>query len=266
LGRLGADRKVGIAAALAGDYRSRVRVSLFVTCLIDQLLPGVGIGTLRLLRRLGCEVTFDPRQTCCGQPACNAGERSLARGLAQRWIELFEGDPAEAIVCPSGSCTAMVAHFVELFEADARWQERARAVAARTHELSAFVVDVLGVRDAGGRFEGRLGWHDACHGLRDLGLRAQGRALLQHVAGAELVELRDAEACCGFGGVFAVRYPELSVAIAERKLEAIEQANVDAVVSGDVGCLLQLGGRLARRGSRVRALHLAEVLAGEDAS
>jgi L-lactate dehydrogenase complex protein LldE len=242
-----------------------VRVSLFVTCLIDQLAPAVGVSTVRLLRKLGCDVAFDPRQTCCGQPAFNAGHKPLARQLAQSWIEVFERDPAEAIVCASGSCTAMVAHFAELLAGEPRWRERARAVASRTYELSAFVVDVLGVEDAGGRFAGRLAWHDACHGLRDLGLREPARKLLRHVAGAELVELRDADACCGFGGLFAVRYPELSVAIADRKLEAIHAARVDAVVSGDVGCLLQLGGRLARRGSPVRALHLAEVLAGEDA-
>lgn len=237
-----------------------MRVSLFVTCLVDQLWPSVGVASVHVLRRVGCSVEFEERQTCCGQPAFNTGYRAQARALAERFIETFESSGADAIVSPSGSCTAMVHHYEELFD-DAAWRARARAVADRTHELSAFLVGRLGVDDVGASFAGRLAWHDACHGLRDLGIRSEPRRLLRHVRGAELVELPNAETCCGFGGTFAVKYPELSVAILDQKLEAIEQAGVDAVVSGDASCLMHIEGRLSRLGSSVRAIHLAEVLA-----
>jgi L-lactate dehydrogenase complex protein LldE len=237
-----------------------MRVSLFVTCLVDQLWPSIGVAAVQVLRRVGCSVEFEERQTCCGQPAFNTGYRAEARSLAERFIETFESSGADAIVSPSGSCTAMVHHYEGLFD-DATWRARARAVAERTHELSSFLVSRLGVDDVGASFAGRLTWHDACHGLRDLGIRSEPRRLLQHVRGAELVELPNAEACCGFGGTFAVRYPEVSVAILDQKLEAVERAGVDALVSGDASCLMQIGGRLSRLGSSVRAVHLAEVLA-----
>lgn len=238
-----------------------MQVALFVTCLVDQLWPSVGTSTVEVLRRVGCEVTFDEQQTCCGQPAFNTGYREPARALARRFIEAYERNGADAIVAPSGSCTAMVHHYEDLFEDSAEWRERARAVAARTHELSAFLVNVLGVDDVGAAFTGRVTWHDACHGLRELGLKSEPRRLLAHVRGAEFVELPNAEACCGFGGTFSVKYPEVSVAIVDHKVDALEQAGVDAVVSADASCLMQIGGRLSRRNSRVRAMHLAEVLA-----
>jgi len=239
-----------------------VRVSLFVTCLADQLWPSAAVGAVDVLRRLGCAVEFDERQTCCGQPAFNTGYRPAARALARRLIEIFEASAADAIVSPSGSCTAMVHHYDQLFD-DARWRERAQGVAERTHELSSFLVHQLGVEDVGASFSGRLTWHDACHGLRDLGIRDEPRRLLRHVQGAQLVELPPpgAETCCGFGGTFSVKYPEISVAMLDEKVDAIERAGVDAVVSGDASCLMQIAGRLSRRGSTVRALHLAEVLA-----
>src|SRR5581483_8721577 len=218
-----------------------MRVSLFVTCLVDQLWPSAGVGAVEVLRRAGCSVEFDERQTCCGQPAFNIGYRPEARALAERLITIFESGAADAIVCPSGSCTAMVHHFETLFD-DAGWRERARDVAARTHELSSFLVNRLGVEDVGASFPGRLTWHDACHGLRELGIRDEPRRLLRHVRGAELVELPEADACCGFGGTFSVKYPEISVAILDRKVEAIERAGVSAVVSADASCLLQIGG------------------------
>ena len=238
-----------------------MRVALFVTCIVDQLWPSVGTSSVEVLRRVGCEVGFDESQTCCGQPAFNTGYREPARALAQRFIETYEANSAEAIVAPSGSCTAMIHHYEDLFEESAEWRARARAIAARTHELSAFLVNVLGVEDVGASFAGRVTWHDACHGLRELGLKSEPRRLLSRVRGAELVELANAESCCGFGGTFSVKYPEVSVAIVDHKVDAIEQAGVDAVVSADASCLMQIGGRLSRRGSRVRALHLAEVLA-----
>lgn len=237
-----------------------MRVSLFVTCLVDQFRPDVGRATAQVLRRAGCEVSFDPRQTCCGQPAHNSGWREEARRVVRAMLDVYEG--VDAIVLPSGSCTAMFAHWPELFDEDEPEHARAREVAARTHELSSFLVDVLGVDDLGARFEGRVTWHDACHGLRELGLGPQPRALLAAVRGLELVELESSESCCGFGGTFSVKYPELSVSMLDHKLQGLEESGVDAIVSGDVSCLMQIGGRLSHRRSAVRALHLSELLAG----
>ena len=239
-----------------------MRVALFVTCLVDQLWPSVGTSAVAVLRRAGCEVTFDERQTCCGQPAFNTGYRKEARRLAQRFIEIFE--EAQVIVSPSGSCTAMAHHFRELFQDDASWRARADAIAAKTHEFSAFLVNILGVTDVGASFTGRVTWHDACHALRDLHVHSEPRRLLQSVRGLELSEMPNADACCGFGGTFAVKYPEISVAILDNKIAAIEQANVRAVVAADASCLMQIGGRLSRNGSPVKAMHLAEVLASQE--
>ena len=177
-------------------------------------------------------------------------------------MELCEESNADAIVSPSGSCTAMVHHYVELFPDDDPWQARARALAGRTFELSSFLVRVLKVEDVGARFRGRVTWHDACHGLRDLNLHDEPRRLIKQVREAEFVELENADACCGFGGTFSVKYPEISAAIVDQKIEAIERAGVDAVVSGDASCLMQIGGRLSRIGSKTRMMHLAELLAG----
>jgi L-lactate dehydrogenase complex protein LldE len=240
-----------------------MRVSLFVTCLVDQLWPSVGTSTVEVLRRAGCRVDFDERQTCCGQPAFNSGYRDEARTLARRFVAIFEG--AEAIVSPSGSCTAMTRHFRELFADDDAMRERALAVASRTHELGSFLVNVLGVDDVGASFRGRVTWHDACHALRDLNIRDEPRRLLRNVRGVELVELANADACCGFGGTFSVKYPEISVAILDEKIAAIERADVRAVVAADASCLMQIEGRLTRTGASARVVHLAEVLASREA-
>ena len=237
-----------------------MKVSLFVTCLVDQLFPKVGECTVNVLRKAGCEVEFDDRQTCCGQPAFNSGYRREARGFAERFIEIFESSDADAIVSPSGSCTAMVKHFHELFPEDEEWRHRADKIADKTQELGSFLVNVLGVEDIGATFDGRIGFHDACHGVRDLGIKAEPRRLIGNVEKAEFVELDDAETCCGFGGTFSVKYPEISVAMADRKIKSIEEANLRAVVSCDSSCLMQLGGRLSRNGSKVKAMHLAEIL------
>ena len=238
-----------------------MKVSLFVTCLVDQMWSSIGTSCVEVLRRAGCEVEFDERQTCCGQPAFNTGYRDEARRVAQRFIEVFEENKVQAIVSPSGSCTAMVHHFTELFTEDQAWRERARAVAERTYELSSFLIRVLQVEDVGASWRGKLTWHDACHGLRDLNLKSEPRRLIRNVRGAEFVEIENAEACCGFGGTFSVKYPEISVAILDQKIEAIERAGVAAVVSGDASCLMQIGGRLSRKKSPVRVMHLAELLA-----
>jgi len=237
---------------------------LFVTCIVDQMWSSVGTATVEVLRRAGCEVEFDERQTCCGQPAFNTGYRTEARRVAERFIEVFEESDAEFIVSPSGSCTAMVHHYGDLFpDAMNTGESRAQAVRTRTFELSSFLVRVLKTTDVGARFKGKVTWHDACHGLRELRLRDEPRTLIKNVQEAELIELENSDACCGFGGTFSVKYPEISTAILDQKIEAIEAAGVDAVVSGDASCLMQIGGRLSRIGSKVRAMHLAELLASQ---
>lgn len=237
-----------------------MKVSLFVTCIVDQLFPKVGESTVNVLRRAGCDVEFDDRQTCCGQPAFNSGYRREARGFAERFVEIFEDSEADAIVSPSGSCTAMVKHFHELFPEDEEWRNRAEKIADKIHELGSFLVNELGIEDTGAVFEGRIGFHDACHGLRDLGIKQQPRELLGNVDKAELVELPDSEVCCGFGGTFSVKYPEISVEMVDRKIKSIEEADLRCVVSCDSSCLMQIGGRLSRNGSNVKAMHLAEIL------
>jgi L-lactate dehydrogenase complex protein LldE len=246
-----------------GNRKSKMRVALFVTCVVDQMWPAVGASTVEVLRRGGCTVEFDERQTCCGQPAFNTGYRSEARKLAERFIKICEESEAEAIVSPSGSCTAMVHHYPALFPNDEDWRKRARAVATRTYELSSFLVRVLKIEDVGARWPGRVTWHDACHALRDLKVQSEPRQLIGHVRETEFVEVENADACCGFGGTFSVKYPEISVAILDQKIEAIERAGVQAVVSGDASCLMQLGGRLSRKGSSVSVMHLAELLASQ---
>ena len=241
-----------------------MKVSLFITCLVDQLTPQVGVSAVDVLRRVGCEVVFDERQTCCGQPAFNTGYRGEARKFAKRFIEIFEETDAEAIVSPSGSCTAMVKDFYELFPDDAGWRKRAKGIAAKTYEFSDFLINVFKIDDVGASFNGKITWHDACHGLRELGLRDEPRRLLKNVRGAEFIEMSNADSCCGFGGTFSVKFPEISVAILDNKIEAIEKSDVRAVVSGDASCLMQIGGRLSRLGSKVKPMHLAEILASQE--
>ena len=234
-------------------------VALFATCLGDQLWPEVVHATVAVLERAGCTVSFDPRQTCCGQPAFNSGFQSDARTVARHFVEVFER--AEAIVAPSGSCVAMVHRYPELFRDEPAWRARAEHVAHRTFELSAFLVRELHVTDLGAKLAARVAWHDACHGLRELGVHDEPRALLAAVKGLELVELRAGEACCGFGGTFSVKFPELSTAMLDHKLGGLAAQQVDVLSAVDSSCLMQIRGRLQRQGSRVRAMHLAEILA-----
>ena len=243
-----------------------MKVAFFVTCLIDQLCPNVGMAAVEVLERVGCEVTFDERQTCCGQPAFNTGYRTEARKFAKRIIEIFEESDAEAIVSPSGSCTAMVKHFHEVFPDEPEWQDRAEQLARRTYEFGSFLVNVLGVADVGATSKVRATWHDACHGLRDLGIHDEPRRLLKNVRGLEFVEMENADVCCGFGGTFSVKYPEISAGILDNKIEMIEKSGADTVVSCDASCLMQIGGRLSRIGSKVQAKHLAEILASTEDS
>ena len=241
-----------------------MKVSLFITCLVDQFCPHVGEATVEVLRRVGCEVVFDERQTCCGQPAFNSGYRKQAQKFTKRFIRIFEESEAEIIVSPSGSCAAMVKHFYELFPDDENWRKRAEVIAAKTHEFSEFLVNILGIENVGARFSGKLTWHDACHALRDLNIRNEPRRLLKNVENAEFVELENADVCCGFGGTFSVKYPEISVAILDNKIEAIDKSGADAVVACDASCLMQIGGRLSRLNSKVKPMHLAEILASQE--
>ncbi|HXG13340.1 MAG TPA: (Fe-S)-binding protein [Gemmataceae bacterium] len=235
-----------------------MRVSLLVTCLGDALFPDVGVATVRLLRRLGVEVDFPPAQTCCGQPFFNSGFQDAARELARHTIETFAN--GQWVVTPSGSCAAMVKlEYPALFHDDLAWYDRARGLAERTRELSDFLVNVLKVEDVGARFEGKVTYHMACH-LRGLGVLTEPVRLLQKVKGLEYVPLERAEECCGFGGSFAVRYPGISGAMVQDKAAFIEKTGADAVVATDAGCLMNIAGCLRRRGSKVQALHLAQVL------
>lgn len=241
-----------------------MKVSLFVTCVVDQLYPQVGEAAFEVLTRLGVEVTFNPEQTCCGQPAYNTGFWREARAVAARTLELFERElsTADYVVAPSGSCTSMLkTSYAELFCDEPETRARAERVGARCYELSQFLVDVLGVEDVGAVFGGRVTYHDSCHLLRELGVSAAPRKLIRAVGGAEFVEMEEAAACCGFGGTFSFRYPEISDAIAAEKAANIERSGADVVVACDSGCLMRTADALSRRGSAVRCLHLAELLA-----
>jgi L-lactate dehydrogenase complex protein LldE len=235
-----------------------VKVALLVTCLGDALFPDVGAATVRLLRRLGVEVTFPAAQTCCGQPHFNSGYRAEARELARHTIRTFAGETP--VVVPSGSCAAMVKlEYPELFHDDPSWRRRAEDLAARTHELSDFLVNVLKAEDVGARFACRATYHMACH-LRGLGLLTEPERLLRRVKDLQYVPLERADECCGFGGSFSVRFPAVSAAMADDKAAFIEKAGVDVVAATDAGCLMNIAGRLRRRGAAVKAMHLAEIL------
>lgn len=234
-----------------------VRVSLFVTCVIDQVFPQVGMAMADVLERAGCEVEFREAQTCCGQPAFNSGYRDEARTVAEHFLKTFEG--AEHIVVPSGSCASMISHhFAELLPGD----KRVHDLEPRVWEFSQFLTNVLKVEDVGATFDGLVTYHDSCHALRELKIKDGPRKLLENVRGLRLVEMEPAEECCGFGGTFAVKFPEISGGMVRTKIDAIERTGASTVVSIDSSCLMQIQGALSRAGSKIRTMHLAEVLAG----
>jgi L-lactate dehydrogenase complex protein LldE len=236
-------------------------VQLFVTCIIDTIYPEVGEAVVEVLERTGARVEFPFGQTCCGQPAFNAGMREQARQMAIQTIRVFEGSTGPVVI-PSGSCTAMLRHsYLEMFADDPEWLPRAQALAKRTYEFTEFLVDVLGISDLGARFSGAITYHESCHLQRGLGLSRQPRALLNNVQGAELVELHDSDECCGFGGVFSIEHPEISAAMLARKIESIESSQAPVVVSCDAGCITNINGGLHRQGKSQRAVHIAEILA-----
>lgn len=237
------------------------RVGLFVTCLVDLYRPSVGFAALKLLEQAGCSVLVPVGQTCCGQPAHNSGDVATSRQLARQVIAAFAD--VDYVVAPSGSCAGMLKrHYPVLFADDAEWRDRARDLADRTHELVSFLTDICGLERVEARFDGTVTYHDSCSGLRELGVREQPRRLLATVEGLNLTELTDAESCCGFGGTFCVKYPEISTRMVSEKTARIRATGADLLLAGDLGCLLNIAGRLHREGSAVAVRHVAEILAG----
>jgi L-lactate dehydrogenase complex protein LldE len=234
---------------------------IFITCIVDTLYPQVGEAVVRVLQRAGAQVDFPAGQTCCGQPALNAGMRPEARRMAEQTIRILE-HAAGPVVLPSGSCTGMIRHgYPELFAGDPEWQPRAKSLAERTYEFTEFLVDVLGVKDLAARYPGTLTYHPSCHLLRDLGVTQQPHALLSAIEGAVLVELPHGDECCGFGGLFSVEYAEISDAMLERKIANIESTGADLVVSCDAGCISNINGGLHRRRKQSpKAVHIAQIL------
>jgi L-lactate dehydrogenase complex protein LldE len=236
-------------------------VGLFVTCLVDMFRPSVGFAAVKLLEDAGCRVAVPELQTCCGQPAYNSGDRADARAVAAQVIAVFEG--FDHVVVPSGSCGGMIAHhYPALFDDEPAMRARAEALAARTYELTAFLVDVLGVRHVEAQCAATVTYHDSCSGLRELGIKAQPRALLASVGGLKVAEMANAEVCCGFGGTFCVKYPDISNAMLGDKVRDIVATGADTLLAGDLGCLMNMAGKLQREGLAVRVRHTAEVLAG----
>ena len=241
--------------------KKKPRVALFVTCLVDLFRPTVGFAAVKLIEDAGCTVEVPPAQTCCGQPAYNSGDKRDARAIAEQVIEAFED--YDFVVAPSGSCSGMLGkHYPELFAGDPKWEPRAKAFAAKVHELVSFLTDVMFITNTHAKHQGSVTYHDSCSGLRELGIKAQPRKLLGNVEGLTLKELKDSEICCGFGGTFCVKYPDISNKIVSEKTSHIKASGADLLLAGDLGCLMNMAGKLKREDSRVQVRHVAEVLAG----
>jgi L-lactate dehydrogenase complex protein LldE len=237
------------------------RIGLFATCLVDAMRPQVGFSAAKLLEDAGCIVEVPPSQTCCGQPAYNNGDRETARALARQVIDAFK--IYDYVVVPSGSCAGMIhAHYPALLADDPNYAALAVSLASRTYELVSFLVRVLNVERTPSVYGETVAYHDSCSGLRELGIKEEPRKLLASVEGLELKELSGAEECCGFGGTFCVKYPEISTKMVDDKVADIESTGASTVLAGDLGCLMNIAGRLKRKGSKVKARHVAEVLAG----
>jgi L-lactate dehydrogenase complex protein LldE len=252
----------GFAGQERPSPKGPCRVGLFVTCLVDSIRPSVGFAAVSLLEAAGCKVEIPLNQTCCGQPAFNSGADAAAKPIARQVIETFE--PFDALVAPSGSCAGMIkAHYPELFADEPVWLARAQKLAAKTHELLSFLVDLRGFRPQGVACAATATYHDSCSGLRELGVKAQARALLGAVEGLDLRPLEGEETCCGFGGAFCVKYSEISNAIVSDKAANIVATGADLLLGGDLGCLLNMAGKLRRQGAKTRVFHTAEILAGQ---
>jgi len=247
---------------MTSPTKSQPTVGLFVTCLVDLMRPSIGFAAVKLLEATGCRVEVPTGQTCCGQPGYNSGDKATAAALARQTIAAFEG--LDYVVAPSGSCAGMLkVHYPELLARDPDWSARAKEFAAKVFELTSFLVDVRGMTSVDVALTATATYHDSCSGLRELGIKDQPRRLLRTVKGLTLVEMADAEICCGFGGTFSVKYPDISNAIVEKKAASVHEARTDLVLAGDLGCLMNMAGKLARQGRKVAVRHVAEVLAGE---
>jgi len=235
--------------------------TLFIQCIVDGMYPEVGEAMVRLFQRLGITMDYPENQTCCGQPSFNSGYRKEAAKAAKHYIETFEN--AGTIVCPSGSCVSMIRnHYPELFEDEPGWRERAERVGKRTFELTEYLVDVLGFKNTGAYFNGKVTYHDSCHLNRYLGVSSQPRELIRRVAGLTFVEMEASDKCCGFGGAFSTKYPDISTALVKEKVQNIVDSGADAVVGCDMGCLMNIQGYLNRHNYPVRVMHIAQLLAG----
>ena len=240
--------------------KARTRVGLFVTCLVDLVRPQVGFAAVKLLEQAGCDVEVPPQQTCCGQPAWNAGADGHAADIARRVIDAFE--PYDYVVAPSGSCAGMLKrHYQEALAGDANYLAKARALAAKTHELISFLVRVRGMKNIAATYDGAVCYHDSCSSLREMGVNEEPRQLLGTVEGLSLNELKEPQVCCGFGGLFSVKYPEISERMADDKIADARASGADTLIGGDLGCLLHLAGRMEREGRPMRVRHVAEILA-----
>ncbi len=249
------------ATSCSPNERHPVRVGLFVTCLVDLMRPNVGFATVKLLEDAGCLVEVPELQTCCGQPAYNSGDFSDTQHIARQVIAAFE--EYDYVVAPSGSCAGMIKeHYPLLFATDAGWHNRAQQLAERCYELMSFLHDVLGVDNLGIAHAGSVTYHDSCSGLRELGIHTQPRALLAKVSGLELREMTDSNVCCGFGGTFCVKYPKISEHLVSDKVANIADTGAGTLLGGDLGCLLNIAGRIKREGRETKVFHVAEVLAG----
>ncbi|MEC3912735.1 (Fe-S)-binding protein [Sphingobium sp. CR2-8] len=236
-------------------------VALFVTCLVDLMRPRIGFAAIRALEAAGCDVVVPEGQTCCGQPALNSGDRAHAVALAKQTIAALE--PYDAVVVPSGSCAGTIrCHYPEIFAGDAAWLPRAQAVADKTWEIMAYLDQVRGWKPQGVTVEAKATYHDSCSGLRELGIKAQPRRLLRGIDGLRFTPMEGEETCCGFGGTFCVKYPAISNAIVGEKADAIDATGADLLLAGDLGCLMNMAGKLHRKGSKVRAYHAIELIAG----
>lgn len=237
-----------------------MKVALFIPCYVDQIYPEVGVSTVRVLRRLGVEAVYPEGQTCCGQPAFNSGFMDEARGVGRHFLDVFEKENFDYVVCPSGSCATMVSHYYPMIFEGSPEASRAEAVVPKVREFSDFLVNVLGVTDLGARHTGNAVFHCGCHQRRELGLLEEPLKLLREVDDLDLLDWENEELCCGFGGTFAVKMPDVSTAMADEKISALEKSGADTLISGDSSCLMHLAGRLRRTGHDTRVLHLAQIL------
>ncbi|MBU1299085.1 MAG: (Fe-S)-binding protein [Bacteroidetes bacterium] len=236
-----------------------MNIDLFIPCIVDQFFPQVGINTYKILKKVGCNVDYPFEQTCCGQPAFNTGYRKDAEYLAKKFINIFS--KSDYVIAPSGSCVSMVKIFYDRLELPSDYQSKLAELKGKIFELSEFLVDILKISDVGAKFSGKITYHESCHLLRKLKIARQPRILINNVKGVEFVELNESDRCCGFGGTFSVKFPELSTVLTSDKIKNIEESGAQYVVANDSSCLMNVEGVLRRKGSNIRTMHIADLLA-----